>query len=314
MSALGMDSQGIVRSAFEFKDEFDRTGVYNSPYCCPFCETEYVDKCIANPCKKAPHFSLKSGTLHLSGCNGEGLTGLAPTLPSDTRGDAPGRTVVGDVDFPESLVEARRERGQFGRRPKDAAPLTTSEISERRRRVDSAGTIESNYTSSLLRTFVQAHRRLQDLARTAASAEGHQGSEAYNAEYRKQMHSRRLELYGVEFTYGSAFYNSRLSPATTARIYQGEARVRRVGDELVLQDSSLWPREYKSKDRLGFFVVVDSTAAVGGPKTHRALVDALVSAASENTVVGWSAYGIASRTEEEEFVLRLESLDHIFLE
>lgn len=88
----------------------------------------------------------------------------------------------------------------------------------------------------------------------------------------------------------------------------------RVGDELVLQDSSLWPREYKSKERLGFFVVVDSTAAVGGPKTHRALVDALVSAASENTVVGWSAYGIASRTKDEEFVLRLESLDHIFLE
>jgi NAD(P)-dependent dehydrogenase (short-subunit alcohol dehydrogenase family) len=31
MSALGMDSQGFVRSAFEFKDNFDRTGTYNNP-------------------------------------------------------------------------------------------------------------------------------------------------------------------------------------------------------------------------------------------------------------------------------------------
>ena len=115
MSALGMDSQGIVRSAFEFKDEFDRTGVYNSPYCCPFCETEYVDKCIANPCKKAPHFSLKSGTFHLNGCNGEGLTGLAQTPPSDARGDAPGRTVVGEDRLdPDACDERPGKAGADG--------------------------------------------------------------------------------------------------------------------------------------------------------------------------------------------------------
>lgn len=61
-------------------------------------------------------------------------------------------------------------------------------------------------------------------------------------------------------------------------------------------------------------MVVDSTAAVGGRRTHGALVDALVSAVSENKVVSWSAYGIASRKEDDEFVLRLESLDHLFLE
>ena len=313
MSALGMDSQGFVRSAFEFKDNFDRTGTYNNPYRCPFCAIEYVDKCIANPCRKAPHFSLKSGTFHLGGCDGDGLTKLTPAAAPPASTDGGGRTVARDVDFPEALVEARRERGRFRPRPENALPLTSEEIADRRRRVDSSCTMDSKYTSSLLRTFVVAHRRLQDLAKTSAQAAGPSGSDAYNEAYRKAMHSRRIELYGDEFTYGFAFYNSRFSPVTTPRIYQGGARVRLVGNELVLHDTGLWPRAYKSNDRVEFFVVMDATPPVDCPKAHLELLHGLHKTAATATLAPWSVDGTAALTVNDGFVLRLQSLDHLFI-
>ena len=101
MSALGMDANGFVRTAFEFKDIYERTGEISDKYYCPFCMVSYIDKCISTTCKKAPHFSLPNDTSHRGDCNGE-VASADLAISKDSK--IIGRTVIGDVDFPEALV------------------------------------------------------------------------------------------------------------------------------------------------------------------------------------------------------------------
>lgn len=310
MSALGMDANGIVRTAYEFKDIFEKTGASAAPYCCPFCDVSYIDKCISTTCKKAPHFSLPKGVDHRDGCNGEGEE--APTPPVVVDDDQPKSTVVGDVEFPEALVAARRERGRFRQRG-DLETPSRQEIEERRRRVDTTALISSKYTSSLLRTFVMAQRDLRQLARESALAYGQPKSPEYNAAYGRVMRSRRLELYGDPLTYDSAFHSSNLAPAASPRIYQGKGSVRRMGGEFVIEDSSTWPIAYKGSERLHFFVVTDAIPPAGSPRTHEESIAVLKEATASMAMVNWNAYGLAQVTADGEFVLRLETLDHLFL-
>lgn len=310
MSVLGMDANGIIRTAYEFKDIFERTGASDSPYCCPFCEVLYTDKCISTTCKKAPHFSRPNGTHHRHGCNGEGETAPSPAVIVDL--DEPKRTVVGDVDFPEALVAARRERGRLKRRSEGDIP-TPQEIVQRRKQVDTTALVASKYTSSLLRTFVMAYRDLRGLARKEAAANGMPGSSEYKEAYREVMTSRRLALYSEQFTYGSAFYNSKLTPAATPRIYQGTGTVKWMGTELVITDDSTWPRAYKSAERLQFFVVTEATLPHDSSRLHAELMANLDRAAAIGATVSWNAYGLAELTSDGEFLLRLETLDHLFL-
>lgn len=89
--------------------------------------------------------------------------------------------------------------------------------------------------------------------------------------------------------------------------------MRLVGNELVLHDTGLWPRAYKSNDRVAFFVVMDATPPVGCPKAHLELLHGLQKTAATATLAPWSVYGTAALTENDEFVLRLQSLDHLFI-
>jgi hypothetical protein len=305
-----MDANGIIRTAYEFKDIFERTGASHSPYCCPFCVVHYIDKCISVTCKKAPHFSLPKGIDHLHPCNGEGEPDPSTTLIVDL--DEPKRTIVGDVDFPESLVAARRERGRQKRHGEWGVP-TIEEIVQRRKQVDTTDLLATKYTSSLLRTFGMAYRDLRGLAREAVAASGEPGSSEYKEAYRNIVTSRRLALYGEPFTYGSAFYNSKLTPAATPRIFQGAGTVKRMGTELVIGDNSWWPRAYKRPEQLPLFVVADATLPPDSPRLHAELLADLARAADEGATVNWNAYGLVELTSDGEFLLRLETLDHLFL-
>lgn len=305
-----MDADGFVRTAYEFKDIFEKTGVSAAPYCCPFCEVAYIDKCVSTTCKKAPHFSLPKGVDHRDGCDGEGLAEVA--TPTVVESDQPKSTVVGDVEFPEALVAARRERGRFKRHEQLGQP-SRQEVDERRRRVDTAGLVSSRYTSSLLRTFVMAQRALRELARQHALTRGQPKTPEYNAAYGKVMRSRRLDLYGDQLTYDSAFQGSNLVPVAAPRIYQGKGQVRRMGDELVIEDNGTWPIERNKPERLRFFVVAEAVLPPKSPRAHEECMSLLVEAASSGRAVAWNAYGLAQETPDGEFVLRLETFDHLFL-
>jgi hypothetical protein len=106
VSELGMNSRGDVRTAYEFKDIFDDTGVSHRPYRCPFCEVPYEDRCIVTECVKAPHFKLPNGTTHRGICDGE-----PESAPSTQPASRPVREVVGELDVPEALVPRRPPGG-----------------------------------------------------------------------------------------------------------------------------------------------------------------------------------------------------------
>lgn len=310
MSVLGMNAQGVVRTAFEFKDIFDKTGESLTPYHCPFCEVLYIDKCISTKRKRAPHFSLPKGVDHRSGCNGEGPSDDAPAVIEDV--DEAKRTVVGDVDFPEALVAARRERARFKLLPPDVVP-TPAEVRVRRTKVDSSRLMASRYTSSLLRTFVMAYRTLCELAGKHALTVGALDTKAYRDAFSAVLQSHKLQLYDDSLNYSSAFYSAHLTPSPNARIYRGYGRVERMGDELVICDDDLWQEAFKSKVRLALFVVTKGSIPADAPSLHAETFAKLEHTASTNRKVKWNAYGWVERTENNEFVLRLDTLDHLFL-
>jgi hypothetical protein len=86
-----------------------------------------------------------------------------------------------------------------------------------------------------------------------------------------------------------------------------------MGDEFVIEDGSTWPIAHHSAERLRFFVVTHAALPADSPKAHQELMTALADAAVAGGAVGWSAYGLAQPTVDGEFVLRLETLDHLFL-
>lgn len=313
MSGLGMDRHGLVHSAYEFKDIFDRTGEYAGPFCCPFCEVSYVDKCIKTPCVKAPHFSLvPNGPVHLGQCNGEPApsSGIAAVVEEIKR---PRRKVVGEVEFPEALVAASPVRARF-KKSGDGQRSLPDEVERRRHGVDVTGFQASKFTSSLLRTFVFAHRRLKELAREEAQKSAAPSTPEFKRAYREVMESKPLELYGERLTYNDVFINSRLSPPGKPRIFQGRGWVGQEGDELVIRDSDTWPEEPRSSMKLEFFVVADADIAEGAPRTHQQLHSALVDAARAGNPVHWHAFGSVLYSDAKQFVLRVKSLDHLFLE
>lgn len=312
MSGLGVDRYGVVRSAYEFKDMYDRTGEYTGEYCCPFCEVRYVDKCVTTRCKNAPHFALPPlARGHRGKCNGEAAS--PPGLVAEIKDDGARRRKVRDVDFPEALVAASPERGRFRKKVEGFEP-SPEEVESRRRSVNTKGFLASKFTSSLLRTFVFAHGDLKELAKKQAQTCGLPSTPEFNRAFREVMESRPLELYGERLTYNTVFMNSRLSPPETPRIYQGIGTVQREGQELVIWDKDAWPKERKGSEKLDFFVVADAEIEHSTPRTHKRLHANLAAAVENGTRITWHAYGNVQHSEANQFVLRLESLDHLFLE
>ncbi|MFN7152382.1 MAG: hypothetical protein ACK4OE_01725 [Acidovorax sp.] len=302
-----------MHSAYEFKDIFDRTGEYTGPFCCPFCEVSYIDKCIKTPCVKAPHFSLvPNGPGHLGQCNGEPArySEIAAVVDEIKK---PRRKVVGEIEFPEALVAASPVRARFKKSGDGQRPLQ-DEVERRRHGVDVTGFQASKFTSSLLRTFVFAHRRLKELAREHAQKSAAPSTLEFKRTYREVMESKPLELYGERLTYNDVFINSRLSPPGKPRIFQGRGWVGQEGDELVIRDGDAWPEEPRSSVKLEFFVVTDANIAECAPRTHRQLHSKLVDAARAGDPVHWHAFGSVLYSDAKQFVLRVMSLDHLFLE
>lgn len=272
MSVLGMDANGVVRTAFEFKDIFDKSGISREPYCCPFCETDYIDRNISKDGKKSPHFALPRGKNHSSGCNGE----AAPS-PEKVRvleeDDERKRKVVGDVEFPEELVDARRRRATFKLLPNGEVP-SSLEVGRRRKEVDVSRLLASRYTTSLLRTFVMANRKLRKLADAVGQTLGEFGSEEYKKAFGAELKARSLQLYGERLTYGSAFPTFRIAPS----------------------------------------LVIDAILSADAPRLHVESLELLRKAAAERRAVKWHAYGQAALAPNSGFTLRTATLDHVYID
>ena len=312
MSSLGMNLKGEVRSASEFKQIYEDTGVSSVPYRCPFCEVDYEDRCIVTVCVKAPHFKLPNGTDHRNGCTGEAGDGVTAVASAVLK--APKRKVVGDIDLPESLVKRRkpsfvRKAGDVGHgQPPDAA-----EVTRRRKLLATDQTISAHFTTSHLRPIAHAYKLLREqTGKQAASQNLGRGTSEYNAYFREVLAAYRLSLYGQKLTYGTSFQNSNLVPGSVERIYFGRGKVQIESGHLIIKDGGLWPTVPKSKDNLlPFDVTISRTPEIDAPTSHQRMLDALERIAAAGQSIEWYAYGAPAR-QDEKFELALDSLDHLY--
>jgi hypothetical protein len=312
LSSLGMNKNGDVRSASEFKEIFEETGNSYGPYRCPFCEVRYEDRCIVTECVKAPHFKLPNETAHRSGCNGEAGEDVSPGgsgLPNGPR-----RRVLGEIELPEALV--KRRKASVVRRPGDdglGAPPDAIEVTRRRRLVATDQTISSLFTTSQLRPIVHAYKRLRKHAyEQAVAANFKQGSADYNESFRKTLNAHNLSLYEHKLTYGNAFQGSKLQPWRIERVYYGSGKVRTEGGHLVINDKDSWPKLPKNKaDLVPFEVRLSRILEADAPTSHLRALDELERLATADQYVEWYAYGMPM-LQMDHFELNVDSLDHLY--
>lgn len=312
LSSLGMDRNGDVRSAFEFKEVFEETGKSSGPYSCPFCEVSYEEKCIVTECVKAPHFKLPNGTTHRDGCNGEAGDGATASVSGPPK--TPQRMVVGDIELPEALVK-RRKPSRL-RKPDDdglGPPPNAVEVARRRKLIAADRTISSSYTTSQLRPVVHAYKHLLRRAYEQATAAGlTRGSVEYNAKFREVLNACDLSLYEHKLTYGSAFQGRRLRPWHLERVYYGSGTVRTEGNYLVITDVDSWPMLSKSRDELApFDVKLSRTVRQDAPTSHQRAMGELERLALAAQNIEWYAFGLPE-LHNEKFELLIDSLDHFY--
>lgn len=312
VSSLGMNKNGDVRSASEFKEIFDETGNSFGPYRCPFCEVPYEDRCIVTECVKAPHFKLPNGTTHRNGCNGE--AGEEAANDGDNTPKLPRRKVIGDIELPEALVKRRnasrvRKQGDDGCGP----PPDATEVSRRRRLIAADKTISSCFTTSQLRPIIHAYKRLKKHAyERAVAAKLKPGSAEYNVSFRETLSAHALSLYEHKLTYGNAFQGSKLQPWRVERVYYGTGKVRAEGEYLVIEDVDSWPKQQKNKkDIAPFEVKLNKTLAPTAPTSHLHALNELEHLAIAGQGVEWYAYGLPV-LQGEKFELIIDSLDHLY--
>lgn len=312
LSSLGMNMNGDVRTASEFKDVFEDTASSYGPYRCPFCEVAYEDRCILTLCVVAPHFKLPRGITHRNGCNGE--------VGEDALGEvkvtrkAPERSVVGRIELPEALV--KRRSASLVRRPDDngVGPLPDAvEVARRRRQIALDATIPSCYTTSQLRAIIYAYKRLKMHADEEAVAANHRrGSVTYNKSFRATLTAHVLSLYSHKMTYGNAFQGSKLQPWHFARVYHGSGFVREEGDYLVIRDVDSWPMlPQVAKGLAPFEIKIYGSLVPEAPTSHLRALEELVRIARAGHGVDWYAYGLPV-IQGEGFELRVDSLDHLY--
>jgi hypothetical protein len=312
VSSLGMNQHGIVRSASEFKEIFEDIGESLGPYHCPFCETPYEDRCIVTECVKAPHFKLPKGSSHRHGCNGEVGDFIPKSASSSSK--APERTVEGEIDIPEALVNRRRPTSvrNVNTEGSPTAP-DALEVVRRRKLLAADDTLSARYTSSLIRTVVHAYKRLRKHAyETAVTANLRQGTAEYNTHFRKTLHHYPLALYQHKLSYGNAFQGSKLSPWNAPRVYYGSGRVELHESAIVIKDKDVWPRQPMDKvNAVPFEVKLSRSRSVDAPTRHLRAQEELEGLAKAGQFVEWYAYGLP-QLHDDGFKMVVESLDHLY--
>jgi hypothetical protein len=312
MSALGMNAKGEVRTASEFKDIFIDSAESHERYKCPFCEVSYEARCITTICVKAPHFKLRANTAHINGCNGEAGSDSPITTAGGLAKQT--RTVVGEVELPEVLIDRRKAR--LVRRPGDdgkGPPPDAFEVARRRKLITPDEIIASRFTTSLLGQIVDAYIRLRTVARGAAlNANLKNSTPEYNNKFSEVVNAHPLSLYKQKLTYGKAFQGKYLRPAGTERVYNGRGVVRAENGHFIILDNDKWPTEVKNKDSLvPFEVVVRQALAADAPTSHLAILKELDGLAASGKVVEWWAYGLPT-LRAAKFELIIDSLDHLY--
>ncbi|MBU9581109.1 hypothetical protein KTE26_21990 [Ralstonia mannitolilytica] len=315
MSELARNDQGDEWTAHELRDDYLRTG--HAPFAwwvCAYCDVELTPAAVyGTSFKKRPYFRLLNSSLqHAADCPhgdvGFGHYGITVARPQAHQFD---------VDLPEKLVPARQPARVRG--PSQNKPVALADPVAIRRRVDgtaAAATIANQYTTSLLKTLVDARKEalaaIFALPHIAAMPRGAQPSAAF-----AMLKAIPLEIYRRPSNYNDAFHKTNHKPWSDNYIYHGRADVSVIPGGYELRSHDRIPNPTPTAAPLLAVIRVICDRANPVNRMEARMMDKL-DAASGHTPgkhphpVSWCAYGkLALDSTGTFYELTVTQPDHI---
>lgn len=290
MSELARNDQGDEWTAHELRDDYLRTG--HAPFAwwvCAYCDVELTPAAVYGASfKKRPYFRLLNSTSHHAGDCPYGNAGFAQYGITIAQPQAH----QFDVDLPEKLVPARlptRARG-----PAHKKPVALANPVVIRRRVNgtaAAATIPNQYTTSLLKTLVDARnealRAIFKLPHIAAMKPAAQPRAAF-----AMLKAIPLELYRRATNYNDAFHKTNHTPWTESFIYHGRADVAAIPGGFVLISHDTIPNADPTPVPLPARILVMCDSANPVNRMEARTIATLTAAIAGAYPVSWCAYGV----------------------
>jgi hypothetical protein len=281
-------------TAYALRDDHVRNGTPEFAWwVCAFCDVHVTPAAVyGGPFDKGSYFTLaKKGTSHAHDCPygnaGFAQYGVTAAQP---------QTHLFKVDLPEKLVPARQPRQVAAPGQNKPTGLATPDIIRRRvGAVAATGAIPNQYTTSLLKTLLDARKealnKLYKLPKITALPKAEQASAVFAV-----LKAIPLELYGSATNYSSAFHKTNHVPWAGSFIYHGMADVDFAPDGFVLTSHDRIPGADPTAASLPAHILVRCDIANPVNRMEERMIVTLTAASgaiagTPRRAVSWSAYG-----------------------
>lgn len=300
MSEEAFDCHGESITAIEARELWLRTGVYNEPFRCIFCDIDLLGKAIAGlEFSVSPHFS-RGSLFHADWCPD------GPLKTTQYRRKSPRTKIYENLVFlPTKLVERRPARVKLTR----ALPSGDAD-KDRIERLGNYGrlaTIDNHATTTLVATAAEAwliaRRVLFDYANNKRTPKL-LGADAFNF-VNANLKDFPLNLYGVQRNYSSAFHAFKSSWSGAAVHYE-KGVVERSGATFLLRSGT---SSAKSKQPFEGCVQIRTDLMPANAATDRLVIE-LSDSSDNQKEVQWFAYGeLAIQTRDDKVIGNMEVTD-----
>lgn len=318
MSDLAVAENNFVwRTASEFHDDFILNEIKHENFSCPFCEIRLVAKAIYihEPQAKSPHFSCFPHKHHLNGCDGYPLVnGKSIESTSHNKKIKIGKK---EFQFPEKLTARRNNTTTIERNLIDKEETSLNEIEIVRRRRERAGKEvgEAKYTTSLVRSFAKAYKKVLKLCYEKAK------KKQFTKEQRQEFINKKLKEIPIDLgdnsevnDYQAAFKGTKYF-YYNMRIWNGEGSVSINAEKNIIRiQSSQDCQPTKEEVPVPFNIFIKIPKDIENrPAYDRDTISKLISAADNMDEIRWFVCGSAEIAESRKNIrLIVEDPKHIF--
>lgn len=309
MSDIAESECGCEGEAWQFRDEYLRTGVTYSSFRCAYCHVKVHARAIyGDAFKRAPHFYVKNPDEHKNECP----WGESPVIGVMRRSQEPKKLFGNEVYIPEVLTRRRRPTKADDVQPRDIPTTDADRIKNRVLRISMAGIIGNHSSTSLLSVIVRAQKAVvSDCCREAANRKLKDAER--NKLIRDTLKGLPLKLYERCTDYGDGIRSCKVHPWKSPLIYYGKGRVvEECGGYRIYTDERVKVQD--TGEELGFQVRV----VLGDEDSdllRRRLFSLLDDAAASGGMLDWIAYGEMTRVGGKDlYELTAGSVDHLHIE
>lgn len=310
VSELAVNELGNEMSAFEFRDEYLSTGIEYKNFRCALCDVPVSPCAIYGVAfKKAPHFR-EAHIPHRAGC----LYGNALVAGMKKIQPKKGRRIFGkEVNLPEKLI-ARRATSSMHLPPAHLGSRfpTPAETEGRIKSKKSQLELTNHYTTSLLRTVVEARKAIINECYMEAKLKC-LNDKKRAALIQETLESCPLSLYDKVLNYETAFRSTRVRPWQQPLIYFGKAIVEQRPSGFVLQSQNK-VKDPNTEGETPALIHVQLDSDVTNSKLAAEILSTLTDISNTQQPIEWFAYGnLALREDGSAYELKVGNADHLYL-